>query len=849
MAAPDEVAQNIAIIYFSIYAFVFLVASIYSAYEVELIHHLLIKNDNSNNNKLSEVHSQIELNVITTSENEHDVDDAKYNEPIDNKSHENKHICKRLLKFFRYWTKSLWTKKSIYISIIPHLFDQATDVGVLYTYYEIWQNPQIYPIPNERLNMKAIFFSSVFIIIESKIISCGAIFAITRKYIDILLQFVDLMMLKAVYLNYKYKTNEPGNAQRYLQILEATFESAPQIVISMIFILKTQTTDVLVLISTVSSLWTLTSRVKNDDKHLLEEDWRNSDFSLKKFPCVNFLYLFRVIFWRFFEITTRVFLLCLIWIAMGGFALIIIMGFELSCALIICFYGEGVIVLGNMMYFTASAVGAVPYTILVIAKAYKLFSIFFYLIIITCFIMIPFEAWKVGDYSERHQIIEDPLSLTIFIYTWIASCCWVCSFYLIAENGLREEVSSTRQLKQIFKDGQYGEALNLIGFGADPKILYGEMFAVSTSDYYGNVNVLEALLLNCSNDPMKNIQIIFLFKLLYEGVDVLTVNDIVLSTAFGSSATCLHYAASKSAYLLKYMIEKIKKSKDDFDINSIKDKLGGQCIRNAFTGENFESIIYLVSKCNATVEGVDKDKIEKAFHSSFSLRSKAALETVTFLHQECGAVIDQGALEAAVRQTKDLQLLKYVVETPSIGYIDANELFRGTLQIRNFVFARYFMSKFDVLNGPMDSYVTAAIGNDEYTWSTSALDFLENECKIDINAKIAFNAALETRSLRRIKYVKQKYGFNFQNEFRFSEFWSRYNSKQIVDYLLTVDLMTLERFRSEYEKLKETNCTFIWILSLIKPFCGDMKFVRYTWLLFFIGIEWYQKDEYKSLLY
>eukprot|EP01084_Bolivina_argentea_P122265 216670_1 len=576
-SSSERIDQNISIIYFTIYALVFLIASIYSAYEVESKYHLIrTKNSNTSNTQ-----KQLQLNVINNNKINHNQKPCKHN------NYANMSCFKRTKKFVIYWVKSLWTKKSIYFSIIPHLFDQATDLGVVYKYYEIWKDPGQYENIHNTVNIKAIFFASIGIIILSKIISCGAIFVLTRKCTNVLLQFFDLMMVKAIYLNYKLDTNEPGNAQRYLQILEATFESAPQITISVLFILKTINTsnvDSIVLISTISSLWTLTSRVTSDDKTLLQKHWKSIEFDILQFPRIcNVRYLFRVIFWRFFEITSRVFLLCIFWIVVGGFALTIIMTFELLCAIILCYFGEGVIILGNMMYFTASAVNAVPYSLLIIGKMYKLFSTFLYLMIITMFIFIKFEAPKVDDYSKRHIIIKEPL-------------------------GFAQKASCGRNLLQMTAAGDWDEALNLIEFGAN--------IAPLITIEFQNFNVFARLLEDIGDDRVNDEIKIYLFKLLFE-FNPIKSNTLITATvhikveqSISDNTTCVNYACFKSLHLLKYMIEQLKKQDNYFNINRITDNAGRTCLNfeDRFNDvERDEIKRYLVDECQAEIGTINWD--------------------------------------------------------------------------------------------------------------------------------------------------------------------------------------------------------------------------------------------------
>ena len=184
MVSAERYATTISIVYFSVYIAVFLIASIFCAYEVEQQHNLIRthsrkqsttsgKEASSKINPSSETKGQIEFTLTNTDQpthegleekswekqsqfqqeeiNENDLAEEKYGQAEDSdvKNNKNKSCFKIFKTFTKYWLKSLWTKKKIYISIVPHIFDQATDAGVIYTYYEIWSNPDQYKNENQ----------------------------------------------------------------------------------------------------------------------------------------------------------------------------------------------------------------------------------------------------------------------------------------------------------------------------------------------------------------------------------------------------------------------------------------------------------------------------------------------------------------------------------------------------------------------------------------------------------------------------------------------------------------------------------------------------------------------------
>merc|ERR1712228_223128 len=107
--------------------------------------------------------------------------------------------------------------------------------------------------------------------------------------------------------------------------------------ISMVYIMKSTQSQIspIIIVSILFSLWSLTSRVVSDDKTMFENKWKDVQFSFKKCPIINPRYLLRT-FWRFLEITNRIFVCTLIWINLGGLALFTILIIEFFYCFILC---------------------------------------------------------------------------------------------------------------------------------------------------------------------------------------------------------------------------------------------------------------------------------------------------------------------------------------------------------------------------------------------------------------------------------------------------------------------------------------------------------------------------------
>eukprot|EP01083_Nonionella_stella_P152568 489251_1 len=416
----------ISIIYSTLYGTVIIATSIYCLWELK-------QKANSSNPTKTESSPQ---NDNTTSSP--DQTQTASSQPKGQHDDAQSHVYDG--NFFKDWLKSIWHKKKIYWAIIPHIFDQATDAGVIYEYHTAWTQYDESDANEKNVNPYWFFVFGIAIIVLQRVISTITIYAMTHNPRAAVLQFFDLLMVKAIWINYVFGLDEPCNPQRYIELLEACFESSPQIILSTGYILKSladgadgQTIPDIVIISTAFSLWSLTAKVAKDDRILFSDPdyeyrkpFRNLDFKFKKrFCCVqfNWQYLVRVILWRFLEISGRVCLCVLIWINIGGFALVVILGCELMICFIFCVVEKTPDAMGNIMYISfGTKKGYVRWFWI-----YRVLFFYVYIIMVTVFAAEPFDAPKIRipDSDTRKDItLKTTLGLFMLVYTWIAGCIW-----------------------------------------------------------------------------------------------------------------------------------------------------------------------------------------------------------------------------------------------------------------------------------------------------------------------------------------------------------------------------------------------------------------------------------------
>ena len=85
-------------------------------------------------------------------------------------------------------------------------------------YYEAWKEYET--LGEERvIDPMWWFVFGITIIGFQKMLSSLTIFYLTRNWKASLLQVLDLLMVKAILINYQLNLDSPGNGQRYLELL------------------------------------------------------------------------------------------------------------------------------------------------------------------------------------------------------------------------------------------------------------------------------------------------------------------------------------------------------------------------------------------------------------------------------------------------------------------------------------------------------------------------------------------------------------------------------------------------------------------------------------------------------
>eukprot|EP01084_Bolivina_argentea_P098265 176612_1 len=221
------------------------------------------------------------------------------------------------------WAADIWGRKSCYMPIISHLADTTTDFAAV---------AEFYIIANESskkmcggLNVWYLFGLSVSCMMIYRMISSYVIYTLTKSWMRVLTQFIDIELFRILYVSHKYKLSKSSSPQRLISTLEAVFEAAPQALIQFIFLMKTDGISVIIILSVILSLFNLTSSAVSDDK-MLEGFTQSYDVPFKwkkKLKTMSLLYLF-----RFCDIASQILCLCLFWAFINGYALTIIISID-----------------------------------------------------------------------------------------------------------------------------------------------------------------------------------------------------------------------------------------------------------------------------------------------------------------------------------------------------------------------------------------------------------------------------------------------------------------------------------------------------------------------------------------
>ena len=198
--------------------------------------------------------------------------------------------------------------------------DQASDIASIMEFYQLHNERDINECRDLGVNTGAYFASAIFAFSFYRLISTAAIYSFTNAFWPSFRQLCDLEIFVALFNSHRLGRDTPGNVQRYIQSLEAVFESSIQSVIQFSFLIKigalSNGGSYVIVISLFFSMWSIISKSISEDKTVIEEKYRTFSYDYK-------ISIMRYT-WRMMEVSSRIIILSLIWVVCGGYALILL---------------------------------------------------------------------------------------------------------------------------------------------------------------------------------------------------------------------------------------------------------------------------------------------------------------------------------------------------------------------------------------------------------------------------------------------------------------------------------------------------------------------------------------------
>eukprot|EP01083_Nonionella_stella_P106141 305834_1 len=320
-------SQTFSIVYGSLYGSFVIAITIYALIEFIRIHNEFKKRANNTKNNAN---ASIQLHVIKNNtmaiETEHKYDpqqeDHASTKPIAHPHDIHQQNYDAILQYIadkkidlntctgrlKFLFSSINRKRAMYLAILIHIFDTATDIGVILDWHRLSQD-EAQGKNLKGMDMQGFFYLSIGVLLFYRLVSSMIIFGMTHSVKKTLLQLLDLELFETILINWRLGRDQPCDPQIFIQKLEGIFESAPQAVLQMMYIWKSNstTTDYLVVMSLTFSLVSLASRFSTDDEKLFQT--RSAHFHSKCSNCEecgqSMYYFYRRI-WRIFDVTSRI---------------------------------------------------------------------------------------------------------------------------------------------------------------------------------------------------------------------------------------------------------------------------------------------------------------------------------------------------------------------------------------------------------------------------------------------------------------------------------------------------------------------------------------------------------------
>eukprot|EP01084_Bolivina_argentea_P310382 537086_1 len=323
----------VLIIYISFQVIVTIIVSIVGVNHVR-------KTTSSRHNNSSEMEIAIQPEYQTSEH--HDADKNKiYHHPHPDEQMDTNGYKKT--EFCQLWLKIVWKMRSVYCSFAVHVFDVITDILIIIEWWNLEQNGENI----KDINAKTMAICGIVVLLFHKIISTIAFWAKEKSISRCVLQFLDLLIFEEIYVShtkivYHFRKHleavDTTTSFKFVRNLEAVFESIPQSILQLVFIMRTghiygndqnNANTSLLIISTLSiiqSIISMTNSILNNDNiYMNVPKWKKHKQRLP--PTVQF---FKQALSRLSEVISRIGLFALFWTVCEGTAFGVLLAVELS---------------------------------------------------------------------------------------------------------------------------------------------------------------------------------------------------------------------------------------------------------------------------------------------------------------------------------------------------------------------------------------------------------------------------------------------------------------------------------------------------------------------------------------
>ena len=108
------------------------------------------------------------------------------------------------MSFCKLWFKIVWKLRSVYCSLVVHLFDVLTDILVIISWLS-------YPdIEGDHIDPKVMAYSALAVLAIHKLVSFIAFWTKERKLSRCVLQVLDLLIFEEIFLSHKKVVTNSG---------------------------------------------------------------------------------------------------------------------------------------------------------------------------------------------------------------------------------------------------------------------------------------------------------------------------------------------------------------------------------------------------------------------------------------------------------------------------------------------------------------------------------------------------------------------------------------------------------------------------------------------------------------